>query len=59
MINPSFMLAASDFSVLGARRSNPFTPHEGVVFEILGAEVSRAAPALAAGFHLKQFGGQC
>ena len=59
LINPSFTLAASDFSVLGAKRSNPFTIHEGVVFETLGAEVNRAAPALAEGFHLKQFGGQC
>ncbi len=53
------MLSGSDFSMLGARHSNLFGAHEVVVFENLGAEVSRAAPALAGGFHLKQFGGQC
>lgn len=51
------MLGGSDFSVLGARRLSPFGAHE--VVKILGAEVSRAAQALAEGFHLKQFGGQC
>ena len=53
------MLGGSNLSALGARRLSPFSAHGVVVFQILGAEVSRAVKALAEGFHLKQFGGQC